>query len=86
MFSKNHACFLKIANLSHGMEAKHKMINLIIPLLPVIILSIALTLLAVLSILKQKNFKRGNKVMWLVIAILIQFIGPGLYFLLGREG
>ena len=37
-------------------------------------------------ILTHKNYKRGNRTLWLVIAIIgMEFIGPILYFLLGKE-
>jgi len=37
-------------------------------------------------ILTHKNYKRGNRTLWLVVALVgMQFIGPVLYFLLGKE-
>jgi hypothetical protein len=37
-------------------------------------------------ILTHKNYKRGNRTLWLIIAIIgMEFIGPILYFLFGKE-
>ena len=37
-------------------------------------------------ILTHKTYKRGNRVLWLVITIvMMNFVGPILYFLLGKE-
>lgn len=37
-------------------------------------------------ILTHKNYKRGNRTLWLIVALVgMQFIGPVLYFLLGKE-
>ena len=37
-------------------------------------------------ILTHKNYKRGSRTIWLIITIvLMNFIGPILYFLLGKE-
>jgi hypothetical protein len=37
-------------------------------------------------ILTHKTYKRGNRTLWLVLTIvLMNFIGPILYFVLGKE-
>jgi len=37
-------------------------------------------------ILTHKTYKRGNRALWLVVTIvLMNFVGPILYFLLGKE-
>ncbi len=37
-------------------------------------------------ILTHKNYKRGSRAMWLIISIVgMNFVGPILYFLLGKE-
>lgn len=37
-------------------------------------------------ILTHKHYKRGTRGLWLVVAIVgMEFIGPILYFLLGKE-
>ena len=37
-------------------------------------------------ILTHSNYKRGNRVIWLVVTIaLMNFIGPIIYFVFGKE-
>lgn len=54
--------------------------------IPLIIAEFALLGYTLHHILTHKTYKRGNRTMWLVITIvLMNFIGPILYFLLGKE-
>lgn len=55
-------------------------------LIPLAIAEFALLGYTLYHILTHKHYKRGNRTLWLVIAIvLMNFVGPILYFLLGRE-
>ena len=55
-------------------------------LIPLAIAEFALLGYTLYHILTHKNYKRGNRTLWLVIAIIgMEFIGPILYFLLGKE-
>ena len=55
-------------------------------LLPLIIAELALLGYTLYHILTHKNYKRGNRTLWLVVVIIgMGFIGPILYFLLGKE-
>lgn len=55
-------------------------------LIPLIIVQFALLGYALHHILTHKTYKRGNRALWLVITIvLMNFVGPVLYFLLGKE-
>ena len=54
--------------------------------IPLIILELALFGYTLWHILTHKNYKRGNRTMWLIITLVgINFIGPILYFILGKE-
>lgn len=53
-------------------------------LIPVVIIQLALALTAVVHILKHKKFKFGNTVLWVLVALFIQLIGPILYFTIGK--
>ncbi len=59
--------------------------DIIIMLLPLIILQVTLMVISIVLIIKQKTFKYGNQLMWLLIVLLINMIGPILYFILGRK-
>lgn len=55
-------------------------------LIPVAIAEFALLGYTLYHILTHNHYKRGNRTLWLIIAIvLMNFVGPILYFLLGRE-
>jgi hypothetical protein len=55
-------------------------------LIPLIIAQFALLGYTLHHILTHKTYKRGNRAMWLVITlVLMSFVGPVLYFLLGKE-
>lgn len=55
-------------------------------LIPLIIAEFALLGYTLYHILTHKSYKRGNRTLWLVVAIIgMEFIGPILYFLLGKE-
>ena len=55
-------------------------------LLPLVVAEFALFGYTLHHVLTHKTYKRGNRTMWLVITIVfMNFIGPILYFLLGKE-
>ena len=55
-------------------------------IIPLVILQFALLGIAIHHILTHDTYKRGNRTIWLVITIVgMEFIGPILYFLLGKE-
>lgn len=55
-------------------------------LIPLIVVELALLAYTLHHILTHRTYKRGSRAIWLVIAIVgMEFIGPILYFLLGKE-
>lgn len=55
-------------------------------LIPLIIAQLALLGYTLHHILTHKTYKRGNRTVWLIVSIvLMNFVGPILYFLLGKE-
>ena len=55
-------------------------------LIPLVLVQFSLLAYTLHHILTHKRYKRGNRVLWLVISIvLMNFVGPILYFLLGKE-
>ncbi len=55
-------------------------------LIPLAILQFALLGFTLYHILTHKHYKRGSRGLWLAVAILgMEFIGPILYFCLGKE-
>ena len=63
-----------------------KLTELLPFLIPLVIAEFALFGYTLYHILTHKTYKRGNRVLWLVVTIVfMNFIGPILYFLLGKE-
>lgn len=62
-------------------------INEILPfLIPLVILQLILLIITIRHILTHRHYKRGNRVFWMILSIVgMQFWGPILYFLLGKE-
>ena len=55
-------------------------------LIPLAAAQLALLGYTLYHILTHKTYKRGNRTLWLVVTIVgMEFIGPILYFLLGKE-
>lgn len=53
-------------------------------LLPILVAEVVLAITAFIHVLKHPNYRFGNKVMWSVIVLLVQVVGPIVYFLFGR--
>ena len=63
-----------------------KIMELLPFLIPLVIVEFALLGYTLYHILTHKTYKRGNRTLWLIITIvLMNFVGPILYFLLGKE-
>ena len=55
-------------------------------LIPLVIVQFGLLGYSLYHILTHKTYKRGNRTLWLVVVlILMNFVGPIFYFLLGKE-
>lgn len=55
-------------------------------LIPLIVAEFALLGYTLYHILTHRTYKRGSRALWLVITlVLMNFVGPILYFLLGKE-
>lgn len=64
----------------------NKIIEFLPFLIPLMIVQFSLLGYTLYHILTHKNYKRGSRTLWLIITIvLMNFIGPILYFLLGKE-
>lgn len=55
-------------------------------IIPILVVEIVLLIYTLRHILTHDTYKRGNRVLWLVVVIVgMEFIGPILYFILGKE-
>ena len=65
-----------------NMEIK-EYLPIIIPLIAAQFLLLGYT---IFHILKHDSYKRGNRAIWLAVAIIgMEFIGPIIYFIFGKE-
>ena len=64
-----------------------KMMEFLPLLIPLIIVELVVLGYTLYHIFTHSAYKRGNRVLWVVISIVFMntFIGPILYFLLGKE-
>lgn len=60
-----------------------KVLPLLPYLVPVIILELILLVVALLDWIKRP-VTRGNRWVWLVVILLVNLVGPIIYFLFGR--
>ncbi len=55
-------------------------------LIPIAVLEIVLLIYTLRHILTHSNYRRGNRTIWIIVTLVgMEFIGPILYFLLGKE-
>ena len=55
-------------------------------LIPLIIVQFVLLAFTLRHILTHDTYKRGSRTLWVIVALIgMEFIGPILYYLLGKE-
>ena len=55
-------------------------------LIPLLIVQFLVLGYTIYHILTHDHYKRGNRAIWMIVAIIgMEFIGPILYFVLGKE-
>jgi len=60
--------------------------TILLLILPIVILEIALIVFALRDLVRPERRVRGDsKLLWGIVIVLLQLIGPILYFVVGRE-
>ena len=60
--------------------------TILLLILPIVILEIVLIVLALRDLVRPERRVRGDsKLLWGIVIVLFQIIGPILYFVVGRE-
>lgn len=55
-------------------------------IIPLVMIQFGLFFYTLYHILTHSHYKRGNRVLWILVIIIgIQFVGPILYFVFGKE-
>ncbi|SHO51996.1 PLD nuclease N-terminal domain-containing protein [Anaerocolumna xylanovorans] len=53
-------------------------------LIPLFLIQLGLMIAALVHIFRHKNYRIGNRVLWVILAVALNTIGPVLYFTIGR--
>ncbi len=59
--------------------------QLIMLLIPVIAIQLVLMIVALIDLERRQTVRGGNKIVWALLIVFINIIGPIVYFLVGRE-
>jgi len=55
-------------------------------IIPLAVAEIILLVVTLRHIFTHENYKRGSRALWVIVTIVgMEFIGPVLYFVLGKE-
>lgn len=52
--------------------------------LPLVAVELVLAVTALIHVLRHPHYRFGNKVIWIFVVLLIQILGPVIYFAFGR--
>ena len=61
-----------------------ELVDLLPLLIPILLIQLALVLIALWDLWKRES-TRGPKWVWLLVILLVNFIGPIIYLVIGRE-
>ncbi len=61
------------------------MTKLILLIVPLVLLEIGLLVWAIIDIVKREHVRGGNKLVWILVVVLVNIIGPIIYFIFGRD-
>ncbi|MDC7287849.1 PLD nuclease N-terminal domain-containing protein [Blautia schinkii] len=53
-------------------------------LVPYMVVELVLAITALVHVLRHPHYRFGNKVIWIFVVLLLQIIGPVVYFVFGR--
>lgn len=53
-------------------------------LIPIIAVELILMITALVHVIKHPHYRFGNQVIWILLVVFIQIIGPVIYFVFGR--
>lgn len=53
--------------------------------IPLLLVQVGLIVWALVDLVKRERVKGGSKVVWVLVILLLEFIGPIVYLAWGRE-
>jgi len=54
-------------------------------LIPLFLLEIGLLVFALLDVIKRRRVRGNNKIIWILVIVLVEIIGPIIYLAIGRQ-
>ncbi len=54
-------------------------------LIPLILIDLVLLVVSLVDLVKREHVRGGNKIVWVLIIIFINLIGPIIYLIFGRQ-
>jgi hypothetical protein len=67
------------------MKELESLVQMLPYLTPLIILEVVLLVIALVDLSKRKHVAGGNKIIWVLVTVCIQIIGPVIYLVVGRK-
>lgn len=59
--------------------------NLLPFLIPIVVIELVLMITALIHIFRHHHYRFGNRLLWVILVLCFQLIGPVVYFILGRS-
>ena len=67
------------------MKEMESLVQILPYMVPLIILEAILMVVALVDLAKRKHVTGGNKIIWVLVTVGIQIIGPVIYLIAGRK-
>jgi hypothetical protein len=67
------------------MKEMETLIHMLPYMAPLVILEIVLIAVALADLVKRKKVTGGKKIIWVLVTVGVQFVGPIIYLVLGRK-
>ncbi|MBL1229797.1 PLDc_N domain-containing protein [Enterococcus sp. BWB1-3] len=61
-----------------------ELMNYLPYLAPYLVVSLTLSIVALIHVIKHRNYRFGNVWIWSILVLFFQIIGPIAYFLIGK--
>jgi hypothetical protein len=61
------------------------LINILPLLIPLFVIELSLIVIALVDVVRRERVRGGNKVIWILVIVIVNIIGPIVYLLFGRQ-
>ncbi len=65
--------------------ANMEIATIMLLVIPLVIIELGLLVWALLDVIRREHVTGGNKIVWILVIVLVNIIGPIVYFLFGRK-